>query len=64
MQDIIDTDFRKCTVISVMHRLAHAPKYDKIAVLDGGKLVAFDLSANLVRSDSGLVELYTMKDQV
>lgn len=32
MQEIIDTDFKECTVLVVMHRLEHSRRYDKAAL--------------------------------
>ncbi|RGP64205.1 ABC transporter [Fusarium sporotrichioides] len=61
MQNIIDTDFQKHTVISVMHRLAYITKYDEVALLDGGRLVAFDTPENLSSSDSGIENLYSIE---
>ncbi|KAF5671237.1 ABC transporter [Fusarium heterosporum] len=63
MQEIIDTDFEGCTVISVMHRLAYAQNYDKLALLDDGKLVAFDKPERLLSSTGKMEDLYKMKAQ-
>ena len=39
MQDIIDTEFRDCTVLAIMHRLEHIEHYDRVLILDEGGLV-------------------------
>ncbi|KAK6390405.1 hypothetical protein LTR65_005528 [Meristemomyces frigidus] len=39
MQDIIDTEFKECTVLAVMHRLEHIERYDRVLLLDDGVLV-------------------------
>lgn len=52
MQEIIDTEFRNCTVLAVMHRLKHVTKYDKVALLDGGLVAEFDAPAVLLAEDT------------
>jgi ATP-binding cassette subfamily C (CFTR/MRP) protein 1 len=61
MQNIIDTDFQKCTVISVMHRLEHVTKYDKLALLDSGRLVAFDTPVKLLSNGRRMEDLYRLE---
>ncbi|SPJ78215.1 uncharacterized protein FTOL_06604 [Fusarium torulosum] len=61
MQNIIETDFQKCTVISVMHRLVHVTKYDKLALLDSWGLVAFDTSPKLLSSGRRMEDLYKLE---
>lgn len=58
MQDLIDTQFKGCTVISVMHRLKHVTRFDKVAVMDAGELVEFDSPDVLLAGDSTFAGLY------
>ena len=54
MQDIIDTTFKDCTVLAVMHRLTHITRYDKVALLDNGHLVEFDTPGHYSAGSQGL----------
>ena len=58
MHEVIETDFAHHTVLSIMHRLAHITKYDKIALLDNGSLAEFDTPAKLLSRDSRFKDLY------
>ncbi|KAH8195528.1 hypothetical protein TruAng_010313 [Truncatella angustata] len=59
MQDIIDTTFKDCTVLAVMHRLKHVTRYDKVALLDNGSLVEFDTPTSLIGQQSRFADLYS-----
>lgn len=58
MQDIIDTTFKDCTVLAIMHQLTHASYYDKVALLSEGRLMEFDTPTNLLGRESMFSELY------
>jgi ABC-type multidrug transport system fused ATPase/permease subunit len=58
MQDIIDTVFKDCTVLAVMHRLTHITRYDKVALLDDGHLVEFDAPGTLLSQESRFAKMY------
>jgi ATP-binding cassette subfamily C (CFTR/MRP) protein 1 len=58
MQDIIDTTFKDCTVLAIMHRLTHITRYDKVALLDDGHLVEFDTPGRLLSRESRFARLY------
>ncbi|KAL4977122.1 hypothetical protein BDW66DRAFT_166044 [Aspergillus desertorum] len=59
MQSIFETDFSSHTILSVLHRLRHIHRYDKVAVLDAGRLVEFDQPGVLLkREGSRFKELY------
>ncbi|KAL4804941.1 P-loop containing nucleoside triphosphate hydrolase protein [Aspergillus unguis] len=58
MQSILETEFASHTVLSVIHRLRYVHRYDKVAVLDAGRLVEFDAPALLLDRDSRLRELW------
>jgi ATP-binding cassette, subfamily C (CFTR/MRP), member 1 len=62
MQDIIDTVFKDCTVLAVMHRFTHVTRYDKVALLDDGHLMEFDDPETLLNQDSRFARLYQAGD--
>ncbi|KAL7904095.1 ABC transporter [Trichoderma velutinum] len=56
--DIIDSEFKHQTVISVLHRFSHIHSYDKVVVLRNGKLVESGTPEGLLESDSAFRALY------
>ncbi|KAG4423435.1 hypothetical protein IFR04_003402 [Cadophora malorum] len=58
IQKVIKEKFKDCTVICVAHRLHTIKDCDKIAVMDGGRLVEFDSPQNLLAWESLFKELY------
>ncbi|KAH8896000.1 putative ABC transporter [Thozetella sp. PMI_491] len=54
MQSLIRTAFRGRTVIAIVHRLETVLEFDKIAVLDHGRLVEFESPSELLNRDSAL----------
>ncbi|KAL7934474.1 P-loop containing nucleoside triphosphate hydrolase protein [Trichoderma chlorosporum] len=58
MQEIIDTQFKECTVLAVMHRLQHIRRYDRAAVFGDGQLLEYDDPEALLSGDSDLARLY------
>ncbi|KAL7947355.1 P-loop containing nucleoside triphosphate hydrolase protein [Trichoderma barbatum] len=59
MQEIIDTQFKECTVLAVMHRLEHIRQYDRAAVFGDGKLLEYDDPEILLSGDTNLAKLYS-----
>ncbi|UKZ55509.1 hypothetical protein TrVGV298_009333 [Trichoderma virens] len=59
MQEIIDTQFKECTVLAVMHRLQHIRRYNKAAVFGDGKLLEYDDPKILLSGDTNLAKLYS-----
>jgi ABC-type multidrug transport system fused ATPase/permease subunit len=58
IQQVLKSSFSQSTVISIAHRLATIAEYDRIVVLDNGKLVEVDTPANLLKnSDSFFSQL-------
>ncbi|EAW14642.1 putative ABC transporter [Aspergillus clavatus NRRL 1] len=57
VQSNIDSAFRKCTVLAVMHKMTHIRAYDRVAVLDGGALVKVGTPADLLAADTRLAGL-------
>lgn len=58
MQDIIDTVFKDCTVLAVMHRLKHINRYDRVALLDSGLLLEYDAPTTLLGQESKFADLF------
>ena len=58
MEGIIESDFRHCTVLAVMHRLEHVVRYDKVALLDSGKLKEYGMPRDLIAADGEFAGLY------
>lgn len=59
MQDLIRTEFENHTIIMIAHRLASLFDFDRVAVLDGGRLVEFGAPAELLKDEaSHFAKLY------
>ena len=54
MQDAVKKSFDGATIIAVAHRLDTVIEYDKILVLGGGEVVAFDSPHNLSLEKDGV----------
>lgn len=64
MMDVIESNFKEHTVISVVHRFAKMEQYDRVAVLKQGKIVEFDAPQALLGRESefrGLFRAYSSK---
>jgi len=58
MQRIIREDFKNRTVIAVAHRLETILDFDRIVVLDQGRLIEQGSPDYLLKSDSAFRNLY------
>jgi ABC-type multidrug transport system fused ATPase/permease subunit len=50
IQRTIRTAFRQCTVLTIAHRLDTIADYDRVVVLDAGRVVEFDAPAKLLQA--------------
>ncbi|KAL4880341.1 P-loop containing nucleoside triphosphate hydrolase protein [Aspergillus karnatakaensis] len=60
---LLETHFAEWTVISIIHQLDTAREFDKVAVMDRGRLVEFDKPGNLLEKDSAFAGLYRMYEE-
>lgn len=59
MQQVVETEFRDRTVISVIHRYSHIAWFDRVAVMQHGRIVECDAPLTLLQRDgSFLKQLY------
>ena len=54
IQNAVDKIFKNSTLITIAHKIPDLKKYDKIIVLDNGKLVEFDTPDNLLKNKNGI----------
>ena len=60
IQQTIRTEFANCTVLTIAHRLNTIIDYDRVMVLDAGRLSQFDAPQTLIDSKRGIFyELYS-----
>jgi len=50
IQETIRTQFAKCTVLTIAHRINTIMDSDRIMVLDAGRIVEFDEPTKLLKS--------------
>ena len=58
MQEMIRSVFVDSTVIAIAHRLETIVDFDRIAVMEGGRLLECDTPAALLARDSAFKRLY------
>ncbi|GMG40269.1 unnamed protein product [Ambrosiozyma monospora] len=51
VQEVISKEFNHCTILCIAHRLKTIVRYDRILVMDRGKLAEFDTPINLFKLD-------------
>ena len=57
LQKMVREVFKDCTIFTIAHRLATVIDYDRIAVLDSGRLVEFGVPAELLETGGHLTRL-------
>ncbi|KAI8306537.1 ABC transporter atnG [Colletotrichum sp. SAR11_59] len=60
MQDVVDNEFRDCTVLAVMHRLKHVSRYDAVVLLGDGEVLETGEPSSLIAGNGRFAELYRM----
>ena len=59
IQEILDNTFNDCTILTIAHRIKTILNYDKILVLEKGKILEFDSPKNLLENkDSYFYKLF------
>jgi len=59
MKEIIDDDFKNCTLIIVAHRISTVLNCDRILVMNEGKIAEFDTPQNLRNNPNSLFSKLT-----
>ncbi|KAF5859185.1 hypothetical protein ETB97_003197 [Aspergillus alliaceus] len=58
MQDIFDKEFADQTIIAVCHRFRFIDRFDRVAVIQHGKVVEYDSPTTLLQQDTQFRRLY------
>ncbi|CAO3631065.1 unnamed protein product [Cunninghamella blakesleeana] len=53
IQNTIRSEFADCTILTIAHRLNTIADYDRVIVLDQGKIMEFDTPYNLITKENG-----------
>lgn len=54
IQNVIRSEFKDCTVLTIAHRLNTILDYDRIVVLDKGEVVEIDTPSNLLQNQNSM----------
>ena len=63
IQEVIRDKFKDSTVITIAHRLNTIMDYDKVLVLDGGRVAEFDTPKVLIRNGGPFSEMVKSQNQ-
>ena len=63
IQEVIRQKFNDSTVLTIAHRLNTIMDYDKVLVLDGGRVAEFDKPEVLIRNDGLFAEMVRSQNQ-
>lgn len=61
IQSTIRKEFRDCTILTIIHHLDGIMSYDKVLILDKGRLIEFDTPSNLCKNKNSF--FYSMARQ-
>ena len=64
IQNTFSTFFKNCTILTIAHRVKTIINYDKILVLDDGKVAEFDTPDKLLKNQSSLFYHLYMKSSL
>lgn len=53
MQQVIRSEFPNHTIVMIAHRVSSLLDFDRVLVLDGGKVVEFGRPAELLKQNNG-----------
>ena len=54
IQSAVDRIFKNSTLITIAHKIPDLNKYDKIMILDEGRLIEYDTPFNLLKKNNGI----------
>lgn len=58
-QSLLETDFKGCTILAVMHKFRYVQRYDRVVVMKQGRVVECDAPESLLRREgSEFAKLY------
>ena len=64
VQRMLREEFRERTVVAIAHRISTVLGYDRIAVMEGGRLVEFDAPKALWERKGGVFRMLYDKDGI
>ncbi|XP_036369028.1 ATP-binding cassette sub-family C member 9-like isoform X4 [Octopus sinensis] len=64
IQDLIRTVFRDSTVLVTLHHLTHLNDYDRVMVLDQGRIVEFDKASELLMNENSMLAALVRESQL
>lgn len=63
MEELLTTSFKDWTIIAIAHKLQSIINFDKVAVLDAGRLVEYGVPKELLNKDSLFKGMYHSASQ-
>ena len=60
MREVIRDEFARCTAIAIVHRLGAVADFDRVAVVDSGRVVEWDSPKALLERDSEFKRLWDL----
>jgi ATP-binding cassette, subfamily C (CFTR/MRP), member 1 len=64
IQTVLRSWFNDWTVIAIMHKLESIIDFDRVAVLDDGKLIEYDNPRRLLERNTAFRRLYELSSQI
>lgn len=63
VEGILDSTFKHWTIIAIAHKLHSIVDFDKVAVLDAGRVVEYGVPRELLTRDSWFTNMYNSASQ-